>query len=134
MRSKAVVLTVANAAACLLFVLLREPVAADCLAELDAVQRRGGMVVNSGISGMVACRDLYPWSEWHGGEALGVKILEAANLPAVIVTAVVHLGGTVAGAIGSAERAQACYDLRSCSCPASPPGILARTSITSGGG
>lgn len=41
---------------------------------------------------------LYPWSDWHGGEALGVKILEVANLPALIVTGTVHVAGMVVGA------------------------------------
>jgi hypothetical protein len=41
-------------------------------------------LLNSGILGMLACRTLHSWSEWHGGEALGVKVLEAANVFAFI--------------------------------------------------
>jgi hypothetical protein len=91
------VLPIANALACVLFVVLREPAPAAYLAEVDEARRNGGMFFNSAITGTLACRNLYPWSEWHGGEALGVKILEIANLPALILTAIAHLLGEVLG-------------------------------------
>jgi hypothetical protein len=83
-------LPIANALACMLFVVLREPAAAY-LAEVDEARRNGGVFFNSAITGTLACRNLYPWSEWHGGEALGVKLLEIANLPALISTAIADL-------------------------------------------
>ena len=48
--------------------------------------------------------ELYPWDEWHGGEALGVKILEVANAPAVAMT----VGTALAGEIGLARLLTAC--------------------------
>jgi hypothetical protein len=81
----------------LLFVSLREPVAPDSLAELDEVRRTGGMVMNTAFGGMVACRHLHPWSAFHGGEALGVEILEIANLPAVGATIAVDFAGSAVG-------------------------------------
>jgi hypothetical protein len=74
-----------NLTGCLLFVLQRPPVPHAYLAEIDAVRSRGGMVINSAVSGIIACRHLYPWDEWHGGEARGVKVLEIANAPATAV-------------------------------------------------
>ena len=59
-------------------------------------RHRGGFVINSAVSGMIACRALYPWDEWHGGEALGVKILEVVNAPAASVVVgleLISLGG-----------------------------------------
>jgi hypothetical protein len=79
-----------NAVMCALFVLLREP--AD-LSATDEVRQSGGMSFTSGIIGTVACRTLYSWSEFHGGEAAGVKILEVANAPALAVTAAAHVIG-----------------------------------------
>lgn len=94
-----------NLTGCALFVMLRPPVPAEYLAEVDAVRRTGGLVINSSVSGMVACRQLYPWDEWHGGEAAGVKLLEVVNAPAVAVT----VGTTVlAGETGLARRLSAC--------------------------
>jgi hypothetical protein len=80
----------ANLVACALFVVLREP--AD-LSAADADRRTGGMSFTSGIAGTLACRTLYSWSEWHGGEATGVKMLEVLNAPALGVTAVAHVVG-----------------------------------------
>jgi hypothetical protein len=91
------VLPLANALACVLFVVLREPAPVAYLAEVDEARRNGGMLFNSAITGILACRNLYPWSEWHGGEALGVKIVEIANLPALIPTAIAHVLGEVLG-------------------------------------
>jgi hypothetical protein len=102
-------LPLANAGACLLFVLLREPAPPDYLAKVEHAghggdisevsggvsEVRGGIYEVSGLAGTIACRNLYAWSEWHGGEALGVKILEAINLPAVVFTAVESVLGEV---------------------------------------
>lgn len=93
-----------NLAGCLLFIVLRPPVPAEYLAEEDAVRRTGGFVINSSVSGMVACRQLYPWDEWHGGEAVGVTLLEVVNAPAVAMT----VGTSLVGEIGSARRLSAC--------------------------
>jgi hypothetical protein len=79
-------LVLGNLAACALFVILRPPASPDYIADVAAARAESVFVINSGISGMVACRLLYPWSQWHGGEALGVKVLEVANAPAVAVT------------------------------------------------
>lgn len=97
------VLLVANAVACSLF-LLREPAPQEYLAEVDAARQSGGMLLSSGLHGMIACRLLYSWSEWHGGEALGVKVLEAANLPAVALTGIV----ATLGELGIAREFSAC--------------------------
>ena len=91
------VLPIANVLACVLFVVLREPAPAAYLAEVDEARSSGGAFLTSAITGTLACRNLYPWSEWHGGEALGVKILEITNLPALIATAIAHLLGEVFG-------------------------------------
>jgi hypothetical protein len=88
-------LPAANLIACVLFVVLRAPAPAEYLAEVDDARRAGGIFINSGIVGTLACRMLHSWSSWHGGEALGVKILEVANLPALVVTAGAHVLGEV---------------------------------------
>jgi hypothetical protein len=87
------VLPAANAVACLLFVLLRQPISGEYLAEREAVHRRGGLYLQSGLNGTIACRSLYSWSEWHGGEAAAVKILETVNLPALLVAGVTDTVG-----------------------------------------
>jgi hypothetical protein len=97
-------LPVLNLAGCALFVVLRPPVPADYLARLDEAHRAGGFLLTSTVSGMVACRLLHPWDEWHGGEAVGVKVLEVVNAPAVAMT----VGTKLAGEIGPARRLSAC--------------------------
>lgn len=97
-------LVLANLAACALFVALRPPASPDYIADVAAARASGGFAINSGISGMVACRLVYPWSEWHGGEALGVKLLEVANAPAVAVT----MGVTIVGEMGLARQFSVC--------------------------
>lgn len=84
-----------NLIACVLFVVLREPASTHYLAEVDDARRAGGMFINSGIVGTLACRMLQFWSNWHGGEALGVKILEVVNLSALVVTAGAHILGEI---------------------------------------
>jgi hypothetical protein len=93
-------LPIANLVACALFVVLREP--AD-LSAADKDRLEGGMSFTSGIVGTLACRTLYSWSAWHGGEALGVKILEVMNAPALAATAAAHVIGemTVARTISA---------------------------------
>jgi hypothetical protein len=54
---------------------------------------------------MLACRALHSWSEWHGGEALGVKVLEAANVFALIPVAVTS---TIWELTGLARKFSAC--------------------------
>jgi hypothetical protein len=97
-------LPAANVIACVLFVLLRAPASIEYLDEVDGARRSGGLFVNSGIVGTLACRTLHSWSVWHGGEALGVKILEAANLPALGVTA----GAALLGEFSVARLMSAC--------------------------
>jgi hypothetical protein len=56
------------------------------------------------VDGTLACRHLYSWSEWHGGERLAVKVLEVVNAPALAITAVV----AIAGELGVARLFSAC--------------------------
>lgn len=93
-----------NAVACALFVIVRGPAASTYLAEVDDARHTGGIVLISGIDGTLACRYLYSWSDWHGGEALGVKILEVVNAPALVVTAICSFVGEV----GAARAFSAC--------------------------
>jgi hypothetical protein len=105
-----------NLAGCILFVLLRDPAPPAFLAEVDAARQACkstaaahgwcvGIYSVSGIDGTIACRLLHSWSEWHGGERLGVKILEAVNVPALVATVVVHLEGEI---FGVSRRLTAC--------------------------
>lgn len=99
------VLAAANLAGCVLFVVLRQPAPAGYLADVDAARQAGGVFSVSGIDGTIACRLVHSWSEWHGGERLGVKILEAANLPALFAMGVAHLAAEI---FGIARRLSAC--------------------------
>jgi hypothetical protein len=90
-----------NLAGCALFVALRPPAPAEYLTELDEARRAGGFVLSSTVSGMVACRPLYPWNEWHGGEASSVKLVEIANAPALAMTVGIWLVGEISFARGS---------------------------------
>jgi hypothetical protein len=90
------ILPAANVVACLLFVLLRAPAPIAYLTEIDEARQRGAVVDAGEIVGTLACRNLYSWSEWHGGEALGVKVLEVIDLPALVLTAAVGLIGEFA--------------------------------------
>jgi hypothetical protein len=83
----------ANASACLLFVLLREPAPLQNLALIDNARWNGGLYNMDQTIGTVACRELNSWSEWHGGEASGVKILEVINLPAFALTGIADAVG-----------------------------------------
>lgn len=47
----------------------------------------------------LAARPLYNWSEWHAGEHVAVKVLEVANLPALMAAAALTpVAGTLTGA------------------------------------
>lgn len=98
------VLVLSNAAACALFVILREPASPEYLAEVDAARQRGGMFSINTIDGTLACRNLYSWSEWHGGERFAVKALEMANAPALVTTGVFAFTGE----LGVARAFSAC--------------------------
>jgi hypothetical protein len=98
------ILPAANIVACSLFLLLRAPAPIEYLTEVDEARQRGAVVRVGGIVGTLACRNLYSWSEWHGGEALGVKVLEVINLPALVSTAAVGL----IGEFGLARTSSAC--------------------------
>ena len=86
-----VILPAANVVVCALFVALRPPVPAAYQAELDDARRQGNMLFDSGSLGMLACRELHAWSEWHGGERTVVKVLEAVDVVPLIAAGVVHL-------------------------------------------
>jgi hypothetical protein len=86
-------LLASNAVACVFFVVVREPPAPEYLAEWESAHRTGGIFLNSAVDGMVACRPLYSWSDWHGGEALWVKSLEVANMPALALAGVFGAAG-----------------------------------------
>ena len=92
-------LLLSNAAAFALFVSLRDPPPAEYLAALDSAQRTGGLLLNSGIDAMLACRNLYSWSPWHGGETFAVKAYIVANAPALAFSALVDTVGRI-GATG----------------------------------
>jgi hypothetical protein len=87
------ILPFANLIFCALFVLLRQPAPVNYLRELDQARATDSIFETSGIIGTLACRNLYSWSEFHGGEALGVKVLEVVNAPALVVTAIASIVG-----------------------------------------
>src|SRR5688500_18073931 len=97
-------LPLGNLISCALFVLLRQPAPTEYLREVDQARSSDSMFDISGIEGTLACRNLYSWSEFHGGEALGVKILEVMNVPALAVTAI---AGFI-GELGIARLTTAC--------------------------
>jgi hypothetical protein len=74
-------------AGCSAFLFLREP-GISFPEEEERMRRDSGyfFVSSAGPIMHIAGRPLYNWSEWHGGEARWVKILEVANLPALIAT------------------------------------------------
>jgi hypothetical protein len=79
-------LPLTNFVACLLFVWLREPANPWYLRELDRARQRGAMFDVDDIWGTLACRTLNNWGPIHGGEALGVAVLEVLNLPSLLLT------------------------------------------------
>ena len=80
-------LPVFNLIACLLFVLATEPAWSQYLADLDAARSRpGGDADYSDIWGTLACRQLNNWGPIHGGERLGVIVMEVVNLAPLIGT------------------------------------------------
>jgi hypothetical protein len=67
------------------FIALR-PSRAAHLHEKDAALARGELSMSTADPfTYIAARPLYNWSEWHGGERLAVKLLEVANLPALLM-------------------------------------------------
>jgi hypothetical protein len=97
-------LPIANLAACLLFVLLREP-DSWYLAELDRARQEGSVFMDDGVWGTLACRTLNNWGPVHGGEAIGVAALEVLNLPSLFLTGIAGLFGDV---FGGARITSAC--------------------------
>src|SRR4029079_2479104 len=79
-------LPLANLVACLLFVWLQKPAHPFYLQELDQARQRGATVFYDDIWGMLACRTLNNWGPIHGGEDLGVAVLEVLNLPSLLLT------------------------------------------------
>ena len=76
---------------CILFLALRAPdPPGGALDQLEATRNTGELVFSSAAPwGYVAERPLYSWSEWHGGESVGVKALVIANLvPTLLTTAI----------------------------------------------
>jgi hypothetical protein len=98
------VLVLANLAACVAFVVLRPPAPPDYMADVAATRATGGIILSDVVIGMLACRLLHPWDEWHGGDALGVKVLEVANAPA----AAVAIGVASMGELGLARHFSVC--------------------------
>ena len=89
------ILPVLNALAWCAFLLLRPSVPTPelRLRDLKEAQERlepgVSIEMSSGAPyGLLACRTLYNWSEWHGGESPWVKALMVVNLPALIATAI----------------------------------------------
>jgi hypothetical protein len=78
-------LVVANLFGWLLVLALREPMSAVYFAERDAWRSSGTIHLNSAYPALViAGRPLWSWSPYHGGEAWPVKVLEVANVPALL--------------------------------------------------
>jgi hypothetical protein len=77
----------ANLTAWLLLVLFREPLPAEYFQARDQAAARGGFLITSADPIVViGGRPLRTWSEWHGGEASLVKLLEVVNILAVTIT------------------------------------------------
>jgi len=98
-RRWAIALPIANVIACVLFVLLRQPAPAWYLDESDQARLRGSTILDDGVWGTVACRNLNNWGPIHGGEAIGVAMLEVLNLPSLLVTGIVGLFVDVGGLV-----------------------------------
>ncbi len=98
-------LPIVNLVACLMFVLLRAPTPQWHLAEIDKERQRGGVLIDDSAWGTLACRTLYAWSAFHGGERTDVAALEVANLPGLFLTAV---AGSFGEAFGLARLMSAC--------------------------
>jgi hypothetical protein len=80
-----------NLIACLLFVMTIETAYPEYLAYLDAArQRPGGDGDWSDIWGMLACRQLNNWGPIHGGEYLGVMVVEVVNLLPLFAAGLAH--------------------------------------------
>lgn len=95
----AIPLLVANYIAFAAFVAVRPSDAAQ-LREKDAAWTPGSLSISSADPyTYLAARPLYNWSEWHAGEHAAVKVLEVANLPALMAAAAVTpVAGTLTGA------------------------------------
>ena len=88
---------------CSAFILLREP-SISHLEERERMRRDSGYVFESNVDPImfIAGRRLNGWNEWHGGESLWIKIVEVANLPALLATVTVgHLPIAIYRATGS---------------------------------
>jgi hypothetical protein len=87
LRTLRFVLPAINAIGCLLFVLLREPFVGIAREAWEAEHRAPGVFLNSSNFALpsVACRPLHSWSEFHGGEALGLKVLESVKMVPVVI-------------------------------------------------
>jgi hypothetical protein len=72
----------------------------------SSFQRSPGLFLNSSdfVLPNIACRPLHSWSEWHGGESLGVKTLETVNTVPIAFAAAID----VMGRAGPAKRISAC--------------------------
>jgi hypothetical protein len=76
-------LLLANYLGFALFLVLR-PSAAEYLRAKDEALHRGEFTVSDADpTCFIAGRPLYDWQPWHGGESMGVKVLEVANFPAL---------------------------------------------------
>jgi hypothetical protein len=98
-------LPIANLVACLLFVVLREATPAWHLQEIERARQLGGVVIYDSVWGTLACRTLYSWSTFHGGEDIGVAALEVLNLPSLVLTVI---GSVIGEGSGLARLTSAC--------------------------
>jgi hypothetical protein len=88
---RAFALLLANYIAFALFVAVRPP-RIEHLRELDRASASGMFMMSSAEPiTHLAARPLYSWSRWHGGERWWVKIVEVANLPALIAAGALTL-------------------------------------------
>jgi len=89
-RTVSIVLVSLHLVACAFFLALRDP-GISFLAEREHARKEFGrfFIVSGGPYTFVAERPLYSWSEWHGGEETWVKVLEVANLPSIVLTAII---------------------------------------------
>jgi hypothetical protein len=76
---------VVNLIACAAFLMVR-PEATSLIEERERAEQMGAFSLSSSDPYMlIAGRPLRQWNEWHGGEAVWVKVIEVANGPAVLV-------------------------------------------------
>lgn len=88
-RTFSVILVSLHLVACAFFLVLRQP-GITHLAERERERKESGYFFLSSADPymFIAERPLNNWSPWHGGEDTWVKLLEIANLPSLVLTAI----------------------------------------------